>query len=203
MTLEIKFDEKEILISLSKGDSDAFAVLYHHHKTFVFRNALKILKNEVYAQEILQEVFLKIWHNRTSINVDKPFRAFLYQIMRNSVFDFFRKAARDRSVQAVLTTSMQNDDQQYNNVEEHIYLKETKEKIEHAIKLLPPKCREVFVLCKMEGKSYEEVAERLKISIATVNNHIVKGNRLLKESLKNIDLQKYLVCFILFGDLYR
>lgn len=203
MTLEIEFDEKEILISLSEGDSHAFAVLYHRHKTFVFRNALRILKNETYAQEILQEVFLKLWNNRASIDVEKPFNAFLYQIMRNSVFDFFRKAARDKSVQAVLAISMHNDDRQYNNVEEHIYLKETKEKIEHAIKLLPPKCREVFVLCKMEGKSYEEVAERLKISIATVNNHIVKGNRLVKESLKNIDLQKYLVYLILFNNLYR
>src|SRR5690606_14909175 len=122
-------------------------------------------------QEILQEVFLKVWNYRDRIDIEKPFQAFLFQIMRNSVLDFFRKASRDKNIHSVLTSYMQTDREHRNSIEDQLYFKEATQEIEQAINALPPKCREVFILCKIEGKSYEEVANHLKISIATVNNH--------------------------------
>ena len=192
------YDETELLYFLSKGDSMAFARLYETYKTLVYRNALKMLKEEDFAQEILQEVFLKIWNNRTNIMLDKPFQPYLFQIMRNSIYDYFRKVARDKKLLEVLAINIKIENQQKNTIEDQLYFKETARDIEAAIQALPPKCREVFILCKIEGKSYEEVANILQISHATVNNHIVKGTRIVKNFLKNVDLNTALILLIIF-----
>lgn len=192
------YDETELLYFLSKGDSTAFARLYDSYKLLVYRNALKMLKEEEFAQEILQEVFLKIWNNRTSIDVDRPFKPYLFQIMRNSIYDYFRKIARDKKLLEVLAQNIYIHNQQKNTIEDHLYYKETAKDIEAAIQALPPKCREVFILCKIEGRSYDEVANLLQISQATVNNHIVKGTRIVKEILKNVDLHTALILLILY-----
>lgn len=173
----------EMLIEFKEGKQAAFDFFYKKYKIRLYSNILKLVKSPEIASDILQEVFIAAWTNRNKIDIDLSFESLLFKIAQNKVYDFFRKVARDRTLEEslILNTSalyfQAVDVDQDDN--EKFYL------IKNEIENLPPKCKEVFKLCKLEGKSYNEVSELLGISSATVNNHIVKATNILKSKLVN------------------
>jgi len=88
--------EYALLALLKAGDVQAFGQLYQLYNYRLYGNLLKLVKSEQEAEEILQEVFIKIWDKRASIDVEKSFRSYLFRIAENKVYDYFRKAARNR-----------------------------------------------------------------------------------------------------------
>ncbi|MBB5436893.1 RNA polymerase sigma-70 factor (ECF subfamily) [Pedobacter sp. AK017] len=173
-------DEKELVALLQKGDKGAFGELYHRYKRKLYYNFRKLLKSESQAEELLQQLFVKIWENRLSLDPDKVFKAYLFRIAENLVYDFFRKASRDKNMGAILMTVATEN---YSHIEEAIYSKEREALINRAVASLPPQRRHVFTLCKLEGKTYEEVSVELGISTSTINDHIVKATRSVREYL--------------------
>ncbi|HMT75933.1 MAG TPA: RNA polymerase sigma-70 factor, partial [Chitinophagaceae bacterium] len=172
---------------------NAFEKIYRMYSGRLYGNLLKLVKNESLAQEILQDVFVKIWENRFSIDANKSFRSYLFKIAENKVYDLFRKAARDRKLQAQITAIAT---EQYMHIEELLIRKEYGAIIEKAIKLLPPQRQQIFRLCKMEGRSYEEVSKLLGISVSTISDHIVKSGRTLREYLY-LNLDMAILLFVL------
>jgi len=147
---------------------------------------IKLVKSEQVAQEALQDVFIKIWDHRHSIDPDKSFRSYLFRIAENAVYDLYRKASRDK---ALLHQLIAKSATQYSHIEEAIFSKEQDNFLQQAIASLPPQRKQVFELCKMEGKSYDEVSRILGISVSTISDHIVKANRYLKKyGAKNKEL---------------
>lgn len=187
-------DEDNWILLLKNGNASAFELLYRKHRVNLFANIFKLVKDEDVALDILQDVFTSIWQNREKLDLDKSFNAFLYNIAKNKVYDFFRRASRDLKAQDHLIASLKNNES-LSPDQEHA-LKEDIAVLNSAIDSLPAKCREVFKLCKIEGKSYEEVAEMLNISMATVNNHIVKATKILKKNLTRFHF--ILVLFLFF-----
>jgi RNA polymerase sigma-19 factor, ECF subfamily len=173
-------DEKELVALLQKGDKSAFGELYHRYKHKLYSNLRKLVKSESEAEELLQQLFVKIWENRLSLDADKVFKAYLFRIAENLVYDFFRKVTRDKNMEARLMTIATEN---YSHIEESIYSKEREAIINRAVAALPPQRRHIFTLCKLEGKTYEEVSIELGISTSTVNDHIVKGTRSVREYL--------------------
>ena len=173
-------DEKELVSLLQKGDKGAFGELYHRYKHKLYCNFRKLVKSESQAEELLQHLFVKIWENRFSLDADKVFKAYLFRIAENLVYDFFRKATRDKNIEATLMTVATEN---YSHIEEAIYSKEREAIISRAVASLPPQRRHVFTLCKLEGKTYEEVSVELGISTSTINDHIVKATRSVREYL--------------------
>ncbi len=142
-----------------------------------------MVKSPTEAEEILQEVFLKIWHHRESINPEKSFRSYLFKIAENKVFDFFRKAARDKEKTALL---MEMGSSEY--LPEHLLSRnENLLLLEKAIGSLSPQRQLVFRLCKLEDKSYKEVSALLNISVSTISDHIVKATRAIRSYFENND----------------
>ncbi|WP_316793939.1 RNA polymerase sigma-70 factor [Pedobacter frigoris] len=176
----------EMLMKLKAGDNTAFDFFYKQYRGRIYSNILKMIKSPELASDVLQEVFVSLWNNKSSIDPEQSFDNYILRIAQNKVYDFFRKASRDKKLEEKLIALSAGDE--YNPIEEGLHLKENLSLLEKEIELLPPKCREVFKLCKVEGKSYNEVAELLNISTATVNNHIVKATRILKKNLSSIDL---------------
>jgi len=180
MTSVIQADEKTLLLQLRQGDHHAFEKLYHSYKLRIARNLYRLLKSDELAEEMMQEFFLKIWENRSQIDPEKSFRAYLFRISENMVYDFFRKASRDSKLRAQLKS---NYIELYTHIEEGIFNKENKQRLSRAIELLPPQRRQIFILCKLEGKSYKEVSELLGISPSTINNQLLQANKFLKRML--------------------
>lgn len=177
MTNPALLPEKNLLIQLQAGSQSAFELLYNLYSKRIYRKILGLVKIADTADELTQVLFVKIWNKRQIVDPDKNFEAFLYQISQNLVMDFYRKAKRDKQLQdQIISISTEL----YSHTEEHIFYKESKAVIDQAIEKLPPQQQQVFKLCKIEGKSYEEVGQLLGISRSTVSNHIGQAHKSIK-----------------------
>lgn len=170
--------ENQLLVSLKSGDRAAFEKIYQNYSPGIFLNVLKMVKSVEDAQEILQDVFIKVWGKRELIDTDQSFKPYLYQISRFTVYNFIRKANLDKKLKVYL--SMEKTEL-YTHIEEHIAYKESDRLILAAIEALPPQRKQIYKLCKVEGKTYAEVAGQLGISASTINDHIVKATKFLRE----------------------
>lgn len=185
----------DIIIRLREGDIASFNAVYKIYRSRLYANILKLVKSPEIAIDILQDVFVSVWNHRQNIDLEKSFENYIFRIAQNKVYDFFRKASRDKKLEETLIKLSEN--QEYNPIET-FYLKENYNLLEQEIEKLPAKCKEVFKLCKIEGKSYNEVAVLLNISTATINNHIVKATKMLKKNLSNVDFLMLLFLFKTF-----
>ena len=174
-------NEQILVKCLSEGDQVAFEELYHLYSSRLLGYLIKLIKSEGHAAELLQEVFIKIWKNRSTIDTGQSFRSYLFRIAENTVYDFFRKVARERKLQAELINMHKEI---YSHVEEDCFNKENQQFLQNVIDTLPPRRRQIFKLIKMEDYSYEEVSELLNISTSTISDHIVKANKFVQERLK-------------------
>ncbi|WP_207423283.1 RNA polymerase sigma factor [Desertivirga brevis] len=181
MQVVLENDEKILLERLREGDQYAFSLLYDRYKFPLASNLLKFLKSDDLAEEALQDLFIKVWENRLKIDPNKPFKAFLYGVAKNLVYDIFRKSARDKRLEDQLMQGAI----EYSHIEEGLYQKEYQKLLDETIALLPPQRRLVFTLFKIEGKSYKEISEMLGISHSTINDHVQKANIFLKTRLSS------------------
>jgi RNA polymerase sigma-70 factor (family 1) len=179
--MHIQTDNEAVLLKkMAEGDQEAFHAIYYHYAPRLYGKLLKTLHSEDLSSEILQEVFLTIWQKRSLIDPTRSFRSYLFKIADNLAIDLFRKANRD---QAVMSRLLAASIDHYTHTEEWLEQKEKAGLLHKVIEELPPQRKMVFVLCKLEGKSHEEVARMLNISPSTVNNHIVKAMQFLRNYL--------------------
>jgi RNA polymerase sigma-70 factor (family 1) len=165
---------------LHRGDEGAFGQLYKLFSPRIYGKLLKLTGSERVAGELLQDTFVKLWENRYKIESDGFVKSWLYRVAENEVYGFYRKAARDKKLQDHIAATF---NEVYEHIEEDIVERERRELLERAIGRLSPQRREVFTLCRIEGKSYQEAAELLGISSSTVSNTLVKANSSVRQFL--------------------
>ena len=162
----------------------------YHHQLCVYANSL--VKNIYSAEDIVQNVFIKVWEQRTRLKPDHALKSFLYKLVYNEFIDLYRKNqslfSLEKSYYDALNSVIQEDDsesfQRVLNV------------VNREIQNLPPKCKEVFILSKKEGLTNIEIAEHLDVSIKTVEAQITKAFSILRSSLEE---KIKSVLFLLFG----
>nr|WP_121272906.1 RNA polymerase sigma-70 factor [Pedobacter schmidteae] len=171
---------KDLLLQLKQGYEPAFNKLYLTYSKTLYKKINGIVKDESVADELLQDLFLRIWEKRADLRPEYSFTAFLYTIANNLVYDYFRKVSKDKRLHARLLI---NAVDYYLQTEENLIGKETSAIIQQAISKLSDQQRKIFTLCKIEGKSYQQAAHLLGISVATVNSHMVNAMRSIKTYL--------------------
>lgn len=171
-------DEKKLLQLMAEGNKYAFEKIYNQYSDRLYSNLLRLVKSEVLAQELLQDTFIRIWDHRQKIDLEQSFPAYLFSIAQNLVYDFFRKTASDKKLRDELLATASIH---YEHIEEDIFKREDLAFLNEVIETLPPQRRQVFRLCKLEGKSYIEVGKILGISTSTISDHIVKSTRYIKQ----------------------
>jgi RNA polymerase sigma-70 factor (ECF subfamily) len=150
-----------------------------------------MIKDEMIADELIQDLFLKIWQKREEIDPEQSFKAYLFTIAHNLVYDYFRKIAKDKRIVARL---MINATDFYLHPDVMLKSKESHQLLMKAIDQLSPQRKLVFTRCKLEGKSYEETSLEMGISVATVNSHMTHSLRTIREfMLKNYDMAMIVV----------
>lgn len=167
----------QLLIALKSGDRQAFEKIYQCYSPRIYLNILRMVKSVEDAQEILQDVFIKVWEKRELIDPEQSFKAYIFQISRFTVYNFIRKVNLDKKLKAYLT---HENSELYTHIEEAIAYRENDQFVIDTIEKLPPQRKQIYKLCKIEGKSYAEVGQQLGISPSTINDHIVKATRFLK-----------------------
>jgi RNA polymerase sigma-70 factor (family 1) len=175
-------NERDLVMLLTGGSETAFEKLYSLYSKRLLGYLIRLVKSETFACELLQDTFVKIWKNRYNINPNQSFRSYLFRIAENLVYDFFRKTARDKKLQAALINSASSE---YRHVEENVCSKENAQLLQHIIDDLPPKRRQVFQLIKIEERSYAEVSVLLHISTSAINDHIVKAAKFIRKHLED------------------
>ena len=184
-------NDRILLVKLRDGSEKAFDYFYQKYSLQIYRKIYKMTRVPEMSEELLQDVFVRIWDKRHLIDPDKPFKSYLYQIAQNIIYDFYRKVAREERLKNEIKAIFEEAE---NFTEDGINLKDTKQILSHAIENLPPQQKLVFTLCKIEGKTYDEVSTTLGISNSTINGHIVKATK----SIKNFMFKYEDVAFILF-----
>jgi len=168
----------ELTVLLREGDERAFAVIYQRYKRPIFSKLLRLVKQEDIAKELLQDVFLKLWEKRATLESEKATGAFLYRIAQNLTIDLFRRATSDRKLLehiSVVATEL------YDPASEYDQNAETKFILQQALDILPPQRKKVYMLCKLEGKTYEEASASLGVSVSTVRDHMTKASKALQK----------------------
>ena len=188
-------EEKENLLALRSGCQTAFRQIYTRYSGRIYLNIRKMVKSEQDAAELLQEVFIKVWDKRELIDPEQSFRSYLFQIAKYTVYNFIRKNNLEKQIQAYLSL---HNTQLYTHVEEQLNEKQDEQWLSQTIEQLPPQRRLIYRLCKIEGKSYAEVSALLRISTSTINDHIVKATKYIKERHSVLDKSTLLIAsFIL------
>jgi len=174
------YNEQSVILRLQKGDSDAFRELYNQYHQPLYHYVLRFVKSPALAEDVLQDVFLKIWEIRSRIDPELSFKAYLYRISRNSVFKLLKKIAVDENLR---TQVLRQFSQSVADADLKVLWQQYEALLQAAINRLPPQRQKVFKLCREEGKSYEQVAEELGISRNTVKEHMVLAMKLIREHI--------------------
>jgi RNA polymerase sigma-70 factor (ECF subfamily) len=153
----------------------------YEHPLYLF--AFKMLKSDMAAKDIIQDVFLKLWLIRDKISEIKSISSFLYKLTENKVFDYLRASASDKKKRHDLWCRLHQSNEQ--SVDMHVEAKDYHAIIQQAIEQLSPQRRAVYLLSKAEDKPRKEIASLLHISPNTVRNQLAKAIENIVAYLKN------------------
>ena len=178
--------EKELIIRLKQGSKEAFTTLYKQYWKQVYDFSCLYLTSVSAAEEVVQEVFIKVWESREFLREDDNFKGLLFIITRNMIFNQHRKKLNEDFYRVTVLATMEKS----YDIEDEIETNNLREYIDLLIEELPPRRREIFNLSRKENKSYKEIALLLNISEKTVENQIHEALKFLK---KNITLLLFFV----------
>jgi len=141
---------KLLILQLQQGSDQAFTLLYDKYSKQLYRNILRLTKDENIAEELLQDLFLKIWESRENINPEKSFKSFLYKVAENLVYAHFRKIAKGNRLIAKLVISYVDVD---TSAEDVLISKENQDLLHKAIAHLPPQRKQVYISVRLKVKA--------------------------------------------------
>ena len=177
---KLKSIPDELLVNLLREDNElALGEIFNRYWEKLFKSADKVLLDEEMAKDIVQEVFVKIWERRYTIQV-RNLNAYLTQAVKYQVASYLRKGKFTEKHKEILE-SIADD----TSTEQIIEIKELKDAITKSLNQIPNRCREIFLLSRYEQLSNKEIAAKLNISIRTVETQISKALKHLRTSLKS------------------
>lgn len=176
-------DEKQLLKKVIKADQIAFRQLFNLYFDTLYRFVIYRVKDDNLAQDIVQETFLRVWNNRNQLDPEKSFFSLIAKIGANLCNDHFRhQEVRTRHKELIPKPEPSRFDDPQGSLE---YM-ELREAINRAVyERLPDKCRDIFVLSRMEELGNQEIADILNLSRRTVENQLYRALKILKKHLKN------------------
>jgi RNA polymerase sigma-70 factor (ECF subfamily) len=161
---------------------EIFTNLFYTCKERLFGYVLAVSHSHYTAEEITQEIFLKLWLIRHNLETIENGEAYLFAIARNKVLNYLRKAHYDEKLFTEIKNRMRPVS---NDVEEHISLLESDRLIQEAITLLSPQRQLVYRLSRLQGMNHQEIARKMQLSRNTVKNHLVQSLRFIRSYLDN------------------
>ena len=171
-------NESVTIEKIRSGDASAFKILFDKYSTPLLDFALTLVQDTQTAENIVQNVFIRIWKNRDNLNSSHNMKAYLYKAVRNQGFQHIR----DRKLSVDLEIA-DTEESILPTPEEELQEKELKIAVNSAVNELPDGCRIVFTLNRYDGFSYKEIAEILDISVNTVKTQMTRAFKYLRSRL--------------------
>jgi RNA polymerase sigma-70 factor (ECF subfamily) len=170
-------DESILIKKLANGSEKAFYTLYGKYFKRVYSFVLAYVKSPDLTEDVCQEIFIKIWHNRASLVEIKSFKAYLFTITRNHTLNILRKASNSRITMVEVLSYYPTNEK---TTENEVQLKEYQRYLHETLDGLSPTARRIFKLCREEQKTYDQVARELGISRNAIKKHMVQTMKTLK-----------------------
>lgn len=187
---------EEVLAKLKSGDHHAFEIIFRDMYAPLCSYARLQLADPADAEEVVQATLVKLWEKRTEVDIHTNLKAYLYAAVKNNCLNLFKhnKVKKDHAAHHLHVVKGQSS-----TTDELLSRDEMQLRIDLTIGALPDQCRKVFLLSRERNMKYSEIAEELSISIKTVEAHMGKALKLMRENLK--DYLPYLLFY--FSELYE
>lgn len=170
--------------NIKSGDEQAFELLFRKYYLRLCGFANKFIANTAESEEIVQEVFLNIWEKRTQLNMNDAIRPYLFKSVQNLCLNFIEHRKVVDNYYAVIEFLYKNQAEDFSAYESVIY-SEFQSKVDRAVDLLPDECRKIFLMSRHEELKYNEIAEKLGLSVKTVETQMGRALTKLKTELKD------------------
>lgn len=185
MQIDTLNDEIILISSIKEGDRKAFDLLFKNYAQNIYRFSYSYLKSKEDAEEIVQEVFIKLWDKRSTLRIDLQISSFLFTIAYNSILNQIRK--NKNRVKAIAAKKAEQP-AHHLHVEEELVFNEYQQHAQVAISSLPPQRKKIFMLSRENHLSYIEIARELNISPRTVEVHISQALKDIKKHLVRVGI---------------
>jgi RNA polymerase sigma-70 factor, ECF subfamily len=178
--LEVIRDQEENIPPLFE-DENAFEATFREYYTPLYRLVRPMVKSQDVAEDIIQELFIRLWNKRNTLTVTSSLKSYLYRAATNAALDHIEKHKKEVRLE---------DQPGWENsgfsreADEDLTGSEMQDHIVKAIEKLPPACKTIFLLSREKELSYKEIAASLDISVKTVENQMGKALKILREELK-------------------
>jgi RNA polymerase sigma-70 factor, ECF subfamily len=179
-SLRMEWSEDRMIASLAERDERTFERVFKLHFKSLHAYACTILKDEMLSEELVQNIFFKLWERPEKLNISGSIAAYLYRAVYNESLNHLKHMKVRSKYQSHAVHQMKNET---DNASKKVMLKELETKLDQALKELPEQCRTIFQLSRFEDLKYREIAERLEISPKTVENQMGKALKLLRMKL--------------------
>jgi len=176
------YTEVEWIYALKDGNLWAYNELFDRYGKRLHRFAIAYLKSTENAEEIVQDVFLKIWNNRKDLSPDKSFESYLFTIAKNGILNTIRKS---KSEQAYLNFAILHPGKDV-LLDEELDFNELERAYSNAVDQLSPRRKEIFLLSRVHSLSNAEIAERMNISSKTVENQMTSALAEIRKNLRTL-----------------
>ena len=173
--------EKELLLSASQGSEAAFVALFHQYKHKLYGYSLRLTHSEMLAEDVVQDVFMKLWVDHSSLASIDSFGTYLFRMSKNHILNHFKRTAREM---LIVSEIFRESGEGVNNAQDSLAAHEVEQVLKSVVEALPPQQKAVYKLSREEGKSHDEIADLLKISPNTVKNHIVQALATIRTHLR-------------------
>ena len=179
--LKSKTNDIELVDKLRKGNVDAFDQIFKKYGDRLFGFVFKYLKSKEETEELIQDVFLKIWENRKNIKKESSFKSYLFTIAYHDICAVFRQ----KQIEVKIKADFLLNKNQTVDTEDQIEYRSMLDFVDKLIEKLPEKQKIIFIKSRKQGKSTKEIAEEMNLAPGTVDNQISKALKFLRENLPN------------------
>ena len=192
---EIKYEESKLISLLAEGSEYAFQLIYDRHRKRIYQTALRYLKSPVIAQDVVQDVFLKLWYHRESLHPNQAIEGWLYSVAKNNLLNRIKKIANEWNAMKDIAYIK---DPFFNNTEIKLEESQHKELLAQAISRLSDQQQTVWKLSRYDMHTYAEIGEKLGISPLTVKTHMARALASIKDFFLNHGISLNCSVFLLF-----
>ncbi|MCH3984780.1 MAG: RNA polymerase sigma-70 factor [Prevotella sp.] len=186
-------EEQFLLNELNKGNKDVFSLLFEKYYKDLVLFAGNILQDKECCEDIVQNIFVKLWENRKTLMIETSLKSFLLTSVKNGCLDELRHRKTVKDHETYVSHSGWTD----MNTEDYVLYSNLKSHLDEALIKLPEVCREAFAMNRFEGLKYKEISEKLGVSERTVEVRIGKAIGLLRIYLKDFLIVIFIIiCFL-------
>jgi RNA polymerase sigma-70 factor (family 1) len=174
------YTEQELLQLSADGDEAAFTILFNLYKHRLYSYLLRLSGSPEMTEDVIQEIFLKLWDQRTSMGQIEQFGAYVFRMAQHRIINSFKRSAKETLILAELRRQTKSP---VSEAEDNLSAREVQRRFHEALEKLSPRQKLIYQLSRDHGLKHDEIAQRLHISRSTVNNHMILALRTIRDHL--------------------